>query len=51
MAEESYLLWVSEDNTVMVRWWLLPGQDDLEVCVRPTPGHTWGPPVKVRPRP
>lgn len=43
MAETiGYRLWVNDDRTVFVRLW-----DDgtLEVALRPSPSHAWGPPI------
>jgi hypothetical protein len=41
----SYLLWVNEERTVLVRWW----QDNrMEVATRPDPDAIWGPPVELK---
>jgi hypothetical protein len=37
-----YRLWVNDARTVLVRLW---ANGTIEVAVRPTPEHTWGPPV------
>ncbi|HET7408212.1 MAG TPA: hypothetical protein VFJ21_13895 [Mycobacteriales bacterium] len=39
-------LMVNTDRTVMVRFW---SDGTTEVCTRPNPGATWGPPVAVMP--
>ena len=36
-------LWVNADRTVLVRRW--PDSDQVEVALRETPDHTWGPPI------
>ena len=38
----TYRLWVNEARTVLVRMW---ENGTVEVAVRDTPAHTWGPPV------
>jgi hypothetical protein len=37
----TYLLWVNEDRTVLVRWW---SDNSMEVCTRPESDAIWGPP-------
>lgn len=37
-----YRLWVNPERTVLVRLW---PSGKVEVATRPTPEHTWGPPV------
>jgi hypothetical protein len=40
----TYLLWVNEERTVLVRWW---PNNSMEVATRPEPDAIWGPPIKV----
>lgn len=41
-GEQPYQLWVSEQRIILVRLW---PTGTLEVAVRETPEHTWGPPL------
>jgi hypothetical protein len=48
---DDYRLFVNEDRTIMVRMWSAPvfGKDEVvEVAVRDTPAHIWGPPVVLK---
>lgn len=38
-----YRLWVNDAGTVLVRLWWKSGT--VEVSIRETPLHTWGPPI------
>lgn len=40
----TYRLWVNEARTVLVRMW---SSGSVEVAVRETPAHIWGPPITV----
>jgi hypothetical protein len=40
----TYLLWVNEARTVLVRWW---SDNSVEVATRPDPHAIWGPPQKL----
>jgi hypothetical protein len=40
----TYLLWVNEDRTVLVRWW---SDNSVEVATRPDSHAIWGPPQKL----
>jgi hypothetical protein len=44
VSTATYLLWVNEERTVLVRWW---ADNTLEVCQREEPDAIWGPPVKL----
>jgi len=37
-----YKLWVNAERTVLVRQW---DDKEVEVALRETPEHTWGPPI------
>ena len=38
----TYALWVNQERTVFVRMW---ESGNVEVAMRESPWHTWGPPV------
>lgn len=40
----NYRLWVNEARTVLVRMW---SDGTVEVSVRETSAHTWGPPIAM----
>lgn len=42
--EPEYRLWVNEARTVLVRQWQ---SGNVEVALRETAAHTWGPPIQV----
>lgn len=37
-----FRLWVNAERTVLVRQW---DDEKVEIAVRETPDHTWGPPI------
>lgn len=39
-----YKLWLNEERTVMVREW---DSGKMEVALRETSAHVWGPPIQV----
>ena len=41
-AITNYRLWVNKERTVLVRLW---DSGQVQVAIRQTPEHTWGPPV------
>jgi hypothetical protein len=41
----TYLVWVNDERTVLVRWW---PDNRMEVCTRSDPHASWGPPVELR---
>lgn len=41
---QEYGLWVNEERTVLVRVW---ADGKVEVALRETPDHTWGPPIHL----
>lgn len=44
-------VWVNVERTVLVRRWHDRGENEevVEVAVRDSPDHTWGPPIRCRP--
>jgi hypothetical protein len=45
-TDRNYRLWVNDAGTELYRLW--PDSGYLEVCRRPHPGATWGPPELVK---
>ena len=41
----SYRLWTNEERTILVRIW---AAGVIEVSVRASPDHVWGPPIRLR---
>jgi hypothetical protein len=41
----TYLLWVNDERTILVRWW---PDNRLEVCTRSDSDAIWGPPVELQ---